>query len=428
MRLAFGTLVRPWTWPWYGWLALFLFGVAGWWGGRHVWAWHQFNAGVRALDRYHAAEAREHFSACLAIWPGHREALLLSSRAARRAGDFEAAERQIRACERLDQQRGEKRGDTVFEWSLLRAAAGDIDGELETFLAQVPIEPKLLSLKFEALVEGCVRVYRIKEASENVEDWLVLEPDNPQALYLRASIQRQIRKPQKAVPDFERVLDLDPTRDDARKFLALGLIEGGRYADALYHLQELPRRTVVDPEVTVAEARAHSFLGQADQARRLLDELLAAQPEHALALRVRGEVELHNDRPAAAEPWLRRALAAAPHEYKAHHAFMLSLERQGKTAEAKTANTEAERLRELSERLGEIMGSKMSVRPHDPALHAEMGSLFIKLGQPEQGVGWLQSALRKDPAFRPAHEALADHYEHSGDGARARYHRSQIGQ
>ncbi len=85
-----------------------------------------------------------------------------------------------------------------------------------------------------------------------------------------------------------------------------------------------------------------------------------------------------------------------------------------------------ETLKDLRQRQGEILTHQMSMRPHDPALHCELGTLFIQLGQPGIGEGWLLSALRLDERYVPALEALADYYQQRGESDRADEFRQRI--
>lgn len=417
--------IQPWTWSWRAWLILALLAISAWWGGRHAWAWQQRRAGAQALERYHTDEARDYLAACLAIWPNDPVALLLASRAARRAGRHGEAEQHLRACERLLPHSD----DVALEWSLVRAASGDLDDQLEEFLQQqVQRDASRVALVGEALTEGYARQYRIYEAFLCVDRWLKLQPDNVQALYLRGKVHTQTKKLQKGVPDFQRVVELDPTRLDARRWLALGLMESGRYAEALVHLDELQRRLPADANVVVHQARAYQGLQQTQQARRLLDGVLAEYPEHSSALRARGEIELA-DQPALAEHYLRQAAKAAPYDYQIQHSLLRALTHQGKPKEeeAKALRGEVDQLKERWERLADLTTSKLSMRPHDPALHVQLAGLFTSLGQRENGRLWLERALRQDPNFRPAHAALAAYFQEAGDDEQAAFHRQQAG-
>jgi len=45
-------------------------------------------------------------------------------------------------------------------------------------------------------------------------------------------------------------------------------------------------------------------------------------------------------------------------------------------------------------------------RPDDAALRCEGGVLFLRNGEREEGLRWLQLALRLDPNYEPARAAL----------------------
>jgi tetratricopeptide (TPR) repeat protein len=403
-------------------ISLLLVAVAAWLGGPHLWAWHHFRAGRTALDRYHANEARDHFNACLKVWPNNIETLLLASRAARRAGEFEEARSLLRECQRLQETPSD---ETVLERSLLHAASGDLDEVEGYLLSRAEKDPALAPLVWEALAVGCARVYRIIDANLILEEWLKHEPDNVQALFLRGEVRRQVGAAEQADEDYQRVLQLDPTRDDARRWLVRGLLRMGRYAEAQMHTEELLRRKPGDADLLVDLARAKSEQGKRDEARAVLDSVLADHPDHGRALRERGRLALRQDRPAEAEEWLRKAIQGLPQDFSANWDLAEALKQQDKTIEADEQRNRARAIQDRMERLAEIGQRQMSHRPRDPALHCELGVLLITMDRKGVGESWLNSALRLDPTYRPAHAALADLYQEQGDAEKAAYHRKQ---
>jgi predicted Zn-dependent protease len=391
--------------------------------GREVQPWYHWNAARDALQRYHVEEARRHLAACLRAWPNRPQVHLLAARAARLAGDLEEAERQLAACEDRQQSHAD---DVVLERALLRASGGDFDEELENYL-QDRAEKDLGHgpLIWEALAEGYTRLYRNLDAFGCLERWLLLEPDCPQALFLRGETYRNGKSLQKAVPEYRRVVELDPQREDARRWLTVGLVEGGRYDEALGHLEYLRRRDPNDPALLVRVARCYSGLGQTDRAAQLLDELLARQPHNGQALKTRGQVALAAGAAAEAEQWLRAAVRELPYDYQTQWALSQCLQQQGKDAEARTELARAQQLDDRWSRLNELSSRKIALAPHDPALFCEFGTLLIALGHPDVGERWLLGALREDPHYRPAHEALAALYEKQGDRQKAAEHRPE---
>jgi predicted Zn-dependent protease len=411
-------LWRPWVL-----LAALLLLIVGGLGGRHLWAWYHYRAGSTALDAFHSDEARAHLDRSLAVWPDSVPTRLLAARAARRVQAFADAEKLLNECRRPG---GKAPDEVTLEWSLLQASMGNL-GEVEEFLvARSEKNPAQAPLIWEALAEGYLRMYRVLDALACLDNWLQREPNNPQAWFLRGNVHQQVNAVQKYVDDYRRVLELDPGRGEARQPLAVGLVEVGRYQEALTHLEYARQRQPDDPEVLVRLARCRSGLGQGEQARDLLDRVLQAHPDNGPALRTLGEIDLQEGKPAEAEERLRQAVRVLPNDYRAQWSLYQALQRQqGKAAEAQAQLAQAEQLKERNERLAEIRTRKMSQDPHNPALHCELGTLLLSLGYKEIGERWLLSALNEKSDYAPAHKALAAFYEEQGDAEKAAYHRGE---
>ncbi|HZT79908.1 MAG TPA: tetratricopeptide repeat protein, partial [Gemmataceae bacterium] len=347
---------------------------------------------------------------------------LLAARAARRAGAYDEAREHLGACQRLRQPPPD---EVVLEWALLRAAMGDLKEVEEYLQARALKEPAAAPLIWEALAEGCTRMYRVMDALACLDRWLTLDPDNVQAHVLRGNVWRHGGATERAREEYQRALELDPARDDAREWLARCQVRLGRYAEALANLEELQKRRPGDPGLLVEMARCQHDLNRRDEARQTLDAVLADHPDHPAALRERGRMALVGGDPAEAEQLLARAARADPYNYQTNWNYYLALQKQGKTAAAEAQKAVAEKLKDRIERMGEIRQRQMSARPHDPALHCEMGTLLMELGQQELAVRWLLSALNQDPDYGPAHAALADYYRRQGDTEKADYHRRQ---
>ncbi|MDB5309321.1 MAG: tetratricopeptide repeat protein [Gemmataceae bacterium] len=385
-----------------------------------LWAWHRLRAARAALARHHPAAARESLAACLRLWPDRPAVHLLASRAARQAGDLEDADARLRTCHHLS---GGTSDEIAFEWALLQAAGGNVREVEEYLQRRADQTPGEAALVWEALAEGYLRVYRTPDAMACLEHWLDRDRDNVRALELRGITFVTGKGVKRGADDFRQVLTLDPTRADARWRLARCLLDLGGYDEAVPHLERLLEDRPDDPEVLVRLARCHNMLGRGDLARETVDAVLATHPDHGLGLRTRGQFTLAAQKPAEAEGWLRRAAAALPEDYQTQWLLFQALQQQGKTEEAAAQIRTAEQVRDRVERLGELQSRKLAEQPLDPALHYEMGVLLIRTGHPTTGEGWLVSALRLDPGYRPAHAALAEYYDRLGDKGRAADHR-----
>src|SRR5262249_27675486 len=151
------------------------------------------------------------------------------------------------------------------------------------------------------------------------------------------------------------------------------------------------------PEVLVRIARCQNMLGRSKPASEILDAVLARHPGHALALRTRGEIALMNGQVKEAERWLRQALAAMPDDHLTNYALHKALKGTGKDEEARIQGDRDEMLKKRLDQLSELSTRKMSERPHDPALHCELGKLLLSMGHKDLGEQWLLSALNQDP-------------------------------
>jgi tetratricopeptide (TPR) repeat protein len=380
-------------------------------------AWYHFRAARSALTRSHLEEARAHLRICLRVWPNHVATHLLAARVAWRTQDLSEAKEHLLACQRLQPVPAE---DVLLEWSLLRLAGGDEDSVVKDFLqSRLHEDPDLLPLIYEAAVEGHLCTYRLLPALACLNRWLQQQPGNVQALFWYGHIFLNERPPARAVPYFRQVLALDPEHDEARRRLAFCLLESNAYDEALSHWEQLHRRLPEDVEVSASLARCLVRLGRYSQAEQLLATALTQQPAHPLALQVRGQLALLAEQPAEAEDWLRQALRTAPQEYQTHWLLYQALLQQGKTKDAEAQLERTLDLDRKQRRLAVLLQHEAALRPHDPAVSCELGSLLLDLKDRENGRRWLLWALHQDPHYRPAHEALVRYDEKQGASERA---------
>ncbi len=388
----------------------------------HLSAWRHLRAARSDLDRRRADDALDHLRPVLRVWPNSRSAKLLAARACRYAGDFEQAEAYLDAC----QAPGVDAPDEVLlEWAMFHAAVGDFASSEEFLRERAQKDVVAAPLAFEALASGYLRTYRVLDAQHCLDRWIELEPGRAAPYVLRGNLYRQVNAYQKAVEDYRRAVELDADNEPARLGLATCLQEIGRYDEALKHLEAARARRPDDPDLLVRLARSHEAVGQRKQARQLLDKVLADKPEYVAALRQRGRMAMLDGDLPEAESWLTRAAAASPNDYQAQFALFQCLEQEGKKDEAKVQGAKAQRLKDVLERIGEISQTRMPTDPHNPALHAEMGVLHLRLGNDEAGENWLLNALGEDAGYEPAHAALADFYVRKGDAAKAAEYRAK---
>jgi tetratricopeptide (TPR) repeat protein len=395
--------------------------------GRQLWAEYHFRAAEQCLERREFTQAQDHLDRCLGVWPRHPAVHLLKARAARRAGLFPEAERELETCKRLKASR-----DAVaLELALLQAQQGNLTPDLEAFLNGCVDQGHADSvLILEALSRGYAHNYRLHRALACLDRWLERRPDDVQALLGRGWVYERLSQYEKARDDYRRAAALDPGREEPALRLAEILLVSGKEpaeaAESLDLFEHLQQRYPEDVAVALGVARCRMKMGQTEEAQRLLDELAARHPGTAAVLHERGNLALQLGRPDEAEAYLRRAVTLEPFDYQVHYDMYQCLVRVGKADEARELQARMQRLEADQQRISDLT-EQLQARPYDPSLRSEIGRIFLRNGEPSEGVLWLERALEIDPRHQASHQALADYYEGTGDTGRAAEHRRLAG-
>jgi predicted Zn-dependent protease len=282
-------------------------------------------------------------------------------------------------------------------------------------------------LLLEALAGGYLRAFRLGDVDVCLREWLARVPDAPGALFLRAQLYERADRRDEAVEAYRDLLARDPAFDGARQMLTELLVQLNRGQEALPDVEALRRRHPDDLDVQVRLARCLDQAARQDEARAVLDGVLARDPRFALAAAERGRMALEEGDLAEAEALLRRARDLEPANYQARHQFFQCLRQAGKTEEARQEQQVLKQLDHDYKRLHEISTHDMQKRPHDAALHFEMATIMRRAGAIAESVRWLHSTLREDPRHVEAHRALAGYYRTVGNAALAAQHEKQAG-
>jgi predicted Zn-dependent protease len=385
---------------------------------RRFWALHELQLGSALLERYHPHEARPHLETCLRVCPDNRQALLLLARAARRAAILEAGDHYLEEYRR----RHGPTEELALEEILQAAAKGEVDRVEKYCRKLVEEDSPAAPLALEAMVQGYFQVYRLGEGFSVLQVWLERQPDNTQALVFDAGLKALLLHYDEATAIYGRVLQLDPEHDTARMRLATLLMDLLKYAEALPHLERLRRRQPDNLAAAVLLARCLDHLGRQGEAIPLLEEVLARQPHFPPALAERARLALAQAGPARAEAWLREALAQEPGNLQLRYLLIQCVFQSGRHGEAEAERRRLVKLKADLDRLEKITTTEMQQRPHDPALHHEIGLILLEVGRPEEAVQWLHRALKESPPYVPAHRALAEYYQQVGNQEGVTYH------
>ena len=97
----------------------------------------------------------------------------------------------------------------------------------------------------------------------------------PEAQYAFGACLMKLKRPQDAVPVFQRLTAAHPDRDDARYALALSLLDSGRTREAVDALKPLS-----DPTALELASAAYETLGDTPKAVELLREAIVRDPDN----------------------------------------------------------------------------------------------------------------------------------------------------
>lgn len=395
-------------------LGLLLLVLIGWKGLPYGRAWRAWQRAQEELVRHHPTAAWNYLEECLRFWPRDPAVHLLAARAAWQKEDFAAAGQLLKEYADLPDHDPQAH---ALELALWQAALGNIDLVQERFQTMLEKNDPHSILILEALSAGCLRTYRHKEAMLFLNVWLQYAPEDPQAYYLRGRAWERPHAYDEAIRDYRRTVELDPSRDDARRRLITCLLEQGDFLAAGEQLDILRQHQPDDPAVAVGQAMVAHGLGRKEEAVALLDDVLTRHPDFVPALRGRAQLALQEGQGEQALAYIRRALKYSPYDRQSNYIYQQCLEKTGRTAEALLQKAKLARLEADILRYQDIYNKLMPRHPHDPKLHYELGTIFLRLGEEELGVRWLESALRLDPAFAPAQQALADYQRRKGNVA-----------
>jgi tetratricopeptide (TPR) repeat protein len=374
----------------------------------HLKAWYHGHAARSELKNYHTPQALRHLDACRSVWPDDPDLALLAARAERRALHYAEAERL------LEEYRNARGLDEAASFEqLLLSAERNVDRVADVCRRYVNEGHEDSALILEALTRGYFRQYQLGAARWCLDRWLELQPNNPQAHYLDGQFQQQFMHNERAAEiAFRRAVELDPEHEEARFAFAIALLASSDNPDAaqaVKHLEFVRERQPDNLRVQTGIAEARNLLGQPAEAIKIADAVLAQNPRFTPALALRGRLAMDQGQYAAAEIWLRETLVSDPNNAAARYMLVQCLRHNEKADEAERLEQESKQIQQDILRSDEIITRELPKSPHSAALQCELGQLFLRRGRIDEGLRWLESALREDSGYEPAQKALKEY-------------------
>lgn len=350
--------------------------------------------------------------------PDDEKGWLLAARTARRLGRVADAEKFLERCQLV----GGVNDATEFEWDLLRVQQGRLESIAARLRMTVGPDHPDAPFVLEALARGYLKREYLKDAYQACELWLQREPKHPWPLLWRGWIWERLENLEKAHADFQRAVQHAPELPAARVALGNVLVRMRKPADAAEHFEHVLARSPVDHEALLGLAACRIEQDRPADAIALLDRVLAEKPQSYVALMLRGRAEMQQDQFAAGEQWLRQAAAADPSSVEALHALVHCLRAQDKKTEVDELAPRMENLIADLKRLQQLI-REIGRQPNDSGLRHEAGVIALRIGRPQEGIVWLEDALRAKGDHGPTHAVLASYYQQKGEPERAEFHR-----
>lgn len=403
-------------------LALALVVVVG--GSLVWWDYHERHEAALAFKELRLSDAQMHINRSLRLWPWSASKHLLAARIARMSDNYPDAEAHLNRYEEL--ARGAT-DESHLEWMLLRAQNGDIE-ELETGLHQAVLNnhPQSEAI-LQVLAWVSLRDSRVRKTRYYLNLWLKRDPEAIPAWYWLGVVNENQGAREKAIEAYEHAVALAPHLWVINVQLAGHYLAANQPDRALECIERIGRDHAEDPEVLSTKAQVLLLKGEEDAARDLLDRALAQHPDHVRSLTIRGRIECEAARPAAGEPWLKRAAELDPRNVDLLYQYYLCLRAQkGKSKEAAQVRQREAALEVDLRRMHELLGGGIDRAPNNVALTVELADLFRRLGQGLAAVDWYYRALRLDPNCNAAHEALAQMFAERSEKERESRHRQRL--
>jgi tetratricopeptide (TPR) repeat protein len=250
-----------------------------------------------------------------------------------------------------------------YEEGLRLAQAGEYPravNEWQLAIAMDPADPR----PYFALAARWEQAGQFDRAVDVLEKLALARPATPHLDCRVAQLLFLADRPERAFERAERAVATEPGCAIAHTIRGMTLEDAEEQAAAITELETAHRLDPRDERITLTLAQVLGRAGRRDEAARVVDEALAANPRSPEAHFMRGWLEARTpDRAAAAEAALRRALSLEPDHTRSLAELGALLARQGRFREARAP---LERAR--------------AQRPDDPALARDLALVYRRLG------------------------------------------------
>jgi putative PEP-CTERM system TPR-repeat lipoprotein len=319
-------------------------------------------------------DARARAQSALALDPKHVQAHLVLGHALAGLKDLDGALKQLEDALRLDPT------SVAAQTAVggVQLAKGRREAAEAAFRRAVALDPQSPSVHL-ALANYLWSVERFSEAEQAMRQALALSPESILAHRALATLLISTARAAEAEPHLKAIADQDETPAGSLKLaIADYYIVMDRPDDALKVLEPLSKKTEAAGAAGPRIAAIRYVSGRKDEAHRIVDATLAAQPQNVLALLVRARFKY-------AEGNLDEALAAASAAAKADPQSVQARYLMGNVLRAK---------RQIPEAIA-AFNEVLKINPRAAAAQLQLASLNLQHGQANTALQLATDAARQ---------------------------------
>lgn len=393
-----------------------------------------------ALSKYDLEGAENWLIFAANFLPDNTDRELLLARIARKKSDYADLDKHLSRAIAL----GANKLDVQIEEAMAAAQSGAlelVELQLCKWLESGIGEVDELS---DAYANGLAANSRFENLNQVLDAWQKDYPADPRPDYRRARMREYFQDWASAEALYRKSLSRNPKYYPSRYRLGRVLILERKMEDARDQFElcaEMSR-----PEAAKTSlAFCYRSLGQSEEAKELLEEvmqsspeeidesydILEESPEYFEAASALGDLESEGENYVAAEKWLLLALSKNDRDLQSRYSLAVTLRQLGRVDEAQKQFDLVSESRKALEQVNPLR-NQIFENPKDPGLRLKLGELLLKYESERSGRFWINSVFSIDPSYRPAHEALAKYYRERSGGdskikALADYHAKAAG-
>jgi len=233
-----------------------------------------------------------------------------------------------------------------------------------------------------------------EDHDEDAEAWVqAAEQDHPSPGLLHFRVARQYirrRKPDQAIEHLKRSMRIDPNQPEVEYAYGQALVDAGRSAEAIPHLQNALKAGVRLDLAGYDLARALAATGNRAGALQILQGVKPQNPKDAESWDALGQLAMDLQSPSLAAAFFNQAIAAAPSTPKPMQDMGLALAMMGRYPEAISNFQHA-----------------LALDPTDPGTHLNLAVAYAETGRIADARTHAQEALRRNPDYKKARQFLA---------------------